>query len=173
MSNHIQRALQGVLNTAGQATAALTAARELLFRKFTYNEMRWLNDAAVTGTVAVTEVAIGSIKMPQRLIEAKYIPSSGAVTGGATHYFTLVISARLADSPYTARAMITYAADTSTTDDAAQWNEKDLLSYASATASDLDVAEGEVITAAVTKTGTNGMTFPAGTVELRFRPRDT
>lgn len=173
MSSKISRALLGVLNTMAEATSASAVAAENLFRKFTWDAMRWTNPAAVTTTVAVAEIAIGSIKMPQRLVEAKFIPSSGGITANGTHYGTLLIAARGAATPFTSRNLITYAFDTTTTDDATQWDEKDLAAYFTATTADLDVAEGEVITAAVTKTGTNGITFPAGTVELRFRPRDT
>ena len=166
MSNVIENSFKGIIRN-------VTAAAEKLLRKFTLSEMRFTNPAAVTTTNAVAEIPFGSVKMPQRLVEAKFVPSSGSVTAGATHYFSLLVAARGADSPYTSRNLITYAADTTTTDDAAQWNEKDLASYFTATKADLDVAEGEVITCAVTKTGSNGMTFPAGTVELRFAPRDT
>lgn len=168
----IDRALQGVLNTAGSATAAASAARELLFRKFTYEKMKWDNAAAVTGTVAVAEHCIGSIKMPQRLVEAKYLPDA-AVTAAAGHYLTVLVAARLAATPFTSRNLITFAMDTATTDNLVATDEKDLMAYANATLANLDVAEGEIITVAVTKSGTDGLSFPAGCLELRFRPRDT
>lgn len=172
MSSHIEKALQGVMNTAGQATAASAVARETQFRKFTYETKVWDNKAAVTGTVAVGEHIIGSMKMPARLVEAKFCPDAAA-TGNATHYFTLLVAARLAASPFTSRNLITYAADTVTTDNLVQWDEKDLAAYFNATVANLDVAEGELVTVAVTKTGSDGLSFPAGTLELRFRPRDT
>ncbi len=166
MSNIIEKTIKSLFRN-------VTAASELLLRKFTYNEMRWTNPAAVAGTVAIAELAIGSIKAPSRLVEAKLVPSSGGITANATHYLTLLVAARGAASPFTSRNLITYAADTTTTDDATQWNEKDLSSYFNATLANLDVAEGEVITVAATKTGSDGLGYPAGTVELRFRPRDT
>jgi hypothetical protein len=171
MSNHIEKALQGVMNTAGQSTAASAAARELMFRKFTYEKKVWDNHAAVAGTVAVGEHSIGSMKMPARLVEAKFLPDA-ATTGNGTHYHTLLVAARLAATPFTSRNLITYVAS-ATTANMVQWDEKDLAAYFTATAANLDVAEGEIITVAVTKTGSDGLAFPAGTLELRFRPRDT
>lgn len=136
-------------------------------------ELRYINPAAVTTTTTVAELAIGSVKGKAALIGAKFIPSSGAVTGTATNFFTLTVAARLAATPFTSRNLITYAADTPTTDDAAQWDEKDLFTetYKTATPADLNVEEGEVITVAVAK-ASSGMTYPAGVVVLRFKPRD-
>lgn len=136
-------------------------------------ELRYVNTAAVAGTTTVAELAIGSMKGKAALIGAKFIPSSGGVTANATNYFTLLVDARLAATPFTARNLITYAADTPTTDDAAQWDEKDIYtSYKTTTAADLNLEEGEVITVEVTKTGGSGLAFPAGTIVLRFKPRD-
>lgn len=170
MSSKIEKTLQGALNTQGHATSAAAVAAETQFRKFTYEKMKWDNHAAVTGTVAVAEHSIGSIKMPQRLIEAKFLPDA-ATTGNATHYHSLLVAARLAASPFTSRNLISYAAS-ATTANMVQWDEKDLMAYVATNAAALDVAEGEIITVAVTKTGSDGLSFPAGTLELRFRPRD-
>jgi hypothetical protein len=169
--NIISRVLQGVLNTAGAATAAAATARELLFRKFTYTSMRHFNAAAVAGTTAIAEVPIGSIKMPMRLVEAKLCPGT-ATTANATNYLTVLVDARLAATPFTARNLITFAMDTPTTDDLTAFDEKDLMAYATATLADLSVSEGEIITVEVTKTGGSGLAYPIGTLELRFAPRD-
>ena len=135
-------------------------------------EVPYTNPAAVAGTTAVAEIAIGMVKQKAQLVGCKYIPSSGGVTANATNYFTLILRARLAASPYTARALITFAADTPTTDDLAQWNDNDLFGYKSATAADLNLEEGEGLTLEVTKTGGSGLAFPAGTVVLYLQPRD-
>lgn len=176
MSSKLERAMQGVLNTQGHSTSAAAVAAEALLRNFVLNEVRWTNDAAgaaaATGTVAITELPIAAVKMPMRLVGAKFTPAA-ASTAHATHYWTLLVAARLAASPFTSRNLITYAADAAPGDSLVQWDEKDLAAYFSATVANLDVAEGELITVAVTKTGSDGLAFPAGTLELRFRPRDT
>jgi hypothetical protein len=166
MSSRIERALQGALTPD-------SAALETQFRKFTYEPMRWQNDAAKTTTVAVAEHCMGSVKMPMRLVEAKYLPDA-ASTSSSGHWLTLLVAARLAATPFTSRNLITYATgDGVSTNDLVAFDEEELMTYASATLSALDVAEGEIITVAVTKSGTDGASFPAGTLELRFRPRDT
>ncbi len=172
MSSKIEKTLQGALNTSAAATAASGVAQELQFRKFTYEEKVWENHAAVATTVAIAEHCFGSMKMPARLVEAKFLPDA-AVTAAAAHYWSLLVDARLAATPFTARNLINYAADTAGTDNLVAFDEKDLMAYATATVADLDVAEGEIVTAEVTKTGTDGLSFPAGTLVLRFRPRDT
>ncbi len=169
--NPINQALQGVLNTLGQSTAALANARELLFRKFTYSQMRWHNAAAVAGTTAIAEIPIGAAKMPLRLVEAKLVAGT-ATTANATNYLTVLVDARLATTPFTARNLITFAMDTPTTDDLTAFDEKDLMAYASSTLADLDIAEGEIITVEVTKTGGSGLAYPIGVLELRFAPRE-
>lgn len=134
-------------------------------------ELRYINLTALATTTAQAEVPIGSMKGKAALIGAKFIPGA-AVTGAATNFFTLSVAARLAETPFTSRALITYAADTPTTDDAAAWDEKDLFaSYRTATSADLNVEEGEVITVAVAKASA-GMTYPVSALVLRFKPRD-
>ena len=74
---------------------------------------------------------------------------------------------------------MTYAADTATTDNAAAFGSKDLLDSAtyatyvpSATSSDFDLLEGDVVTCEVTKSTATGMTYPISEVVLVFEPRD-
>lgn len=165
MSSRLSRALQGLVRPE-------TAALENQVERSTLHEVRWTNPSALTTTVAQAELAIGSVKAPSRLAEAKYVPSSGGITGNATHYLTLLVAARLSITPFTSRNLITYAADTPTTDDATQWDELDLSAYFNATLTNLDLAQDEILTVAVTKTGSDGLAFPAGTVTLRLRPRD-
>lgn len=162
--NRLLRALQGLVRPE-------TAVLEEQIRQAQLFEVIYRNPTAATTTVAIAELSMGSVKMKARLVEAVFIPDA-AITAGATHYTSLLVAKRAAASPSTSTNLITYAADTTTTDDAAQWDEKDLSAYFTATLADLDVVDGDTLTFAATKTGTNGMTFPAGTVVLRFRPRD-
>jgi hypothetical protein len=171
MSSSLEKAIQGVLVTSGAATEAAAVAKEKQARKALFHTMRWVNNTAMTTTVAQAATPIGSIPTPMRLVEAKLLPGA-AVTAASDHYLTMNIAARLAATPFTSRNLIAFVMDTVTDDDLVAFDEKDLMSYATATKADLLVAEGEIITAAVTKTGTNGLTYPVGTVELRFALRD-
>ncbi len=164
MSSRTEKALQGLINPS-------SAALETQVRRVLYKTIKQTQPSSVTTTVAIAETPFGLIDAPQRLVEAHYIPSA-AVAATTGHYFTLLVAARLGTTPFTSRNLITFAADTTVTDDIAQWDAKNLMAYATATVADLDVLAGEVVTVAVTKTGTDGMTFPSGTVNLRFRPRD-
>jgi hypothetical protein len=162
-----------IIGTILGLTVPYTAAAESqVHGAFTW-EIRWVNTAAVAGTTAVAELSVGIVKQTSALVGAYFCPSSGGVTANATNYFTLLVGARLAATPFTKRNLVTYAADTPTTDDIAQWDAGDVFTaYKTATPADLNLAAGEVLTVEVTKTGGSGLAFPAGAVVLLLKPRD-
>lgn len=161
-----------VANIHSSLAVPTTTAQENQVAAHATWELRYINLAALATTTAQTETPLGSMKGKAAMVGAKFIPAA-AVTGTATNFFTLTIAARLAATPFTSRTLITYAADTPTTDDAAAWDEKDLFTsaYKSVTAADFNLEEGEVITAAVAKAAA-GMTYPISVVVLRFQHRD-
>lgn len=133
-------------------------------------------DTALATTTALAEKVLIRVKRKCRLVGA-YVSPSAAVTGAATNFFTVLIDKRLAAAPATNVNLITYAADTATTDDIAAFGSKDLLAAATLatyltapTAADLNFEEGDVATLEITKAGT-GMTFPIAEVRLIFEPR--
>jgi len=155
----------------GLSVPVTSAAEAQVHGSFTW-EIRYINPTAVAGTTAVAETSIGIVKQKSVLSGAYFCPSSGGVTANATNYFSVLLAARLAATPFTSRNLVTYAADTPTTDDVAQWDALDLMTYKTATSADLNLEAGEVLTLAVTKTGGSGLAFPAGAVVLLLKPRD-
>lgn len=134
----------------------------------------WVNAAAVTGTNAVAEFAVYTATRKERIIGARYVPSSGAVTGAATNFFSLIFGKRAAGALGTLKTLATYAASATPAGDIAQWAARDLFAAdlnAGAADADFIFAVGDALTVSVSKAGT-GMTFPAGTVEFIFDPRD-
>lgn len=134
----------------------------------------WVNTAAIAGTTALGEFTAGRVKQKCRLVGAAFIPSA-AVTANATNFFTLLIDKRTAAVPGTPVNVITFAADTPTTDDIAAWTAKEFIgnaTYAPGAAADYEFAEGDTFTVEVTKTGGSGLAFPAGTLQLIFEGRD-
>lgn len=141
-------------------------------RRAFHRAVTWVS-AAATGTNAVAEFAAYNATRKEKLIAARYTPSSAAVTGAATNFFSLIIGKRAAGALGTLVTLITYAASATPAGDIAQWAGRDLFAadLTSTTGSDFVFANGDTLTVAVTKAGT-GMTFPAGTVEFIFDPRD-
>ncbi len=136
----------------------------------------WNNDTAAATTTAITEQVAIVARQKSRLTAARFAPGA-AVTGTAANFFTLLVAKRPASAPATPVNLITFAADTATTDDVAAFAARDLLAAATlatyvptATAADFDLEEGDVLTIAVTKTG-SGMTFPIAAVSLSLEPR--
>lgn len=125
---------------------------------------QWMNDADVTGTNAVAERPIFRAKRPCR-VRAASIVAAAAVTAHGTNYWTLLIDKRTAAAPGTPVNVLTFAADTPTTDDLAAFDDKDLSANLTTTAADLALAVGDVLTVEITKAGA-GLTFPVATVAL-------
>lgn len=158
-------------------SAVASTGAEDQMRKLTRQIDDWRNSAAVTTTTAITELVALRARQKCRLSSVVFCPDA-AVTGAATNFFTLLIAKRPTSAPGTPVNLITYAADTATTDDAAAFGSKDLLAAATyatyvptAISDNFDMNEGDVITVAVTKAGT-GMTFPAALVHFQLEARD-
>jgi hypothetical protein len=136
----------------------------------------WNNDTAAATTTAIAEQVAIVARQKCRLTTARLAPGA-AVTGTATNFFTLLVAKRPASAPGTPVNLITFAADTATTDDIAAFAARDLLAAATlatyvptATAADFDLEEGDVLTVAVTKAA-SGMTFPIAALALGLEPR--
>lgn len=160
------RALVGLLGAGA-------SGNELEVRKTLRQAARWLNDAAVATNTAISERPICTAKMKSRIVKVKFVPAA-SVTGTATDFFTLILRKRTAALPGTQVALISFAADTATTDDAAAFAEKDLLvaAYKNAAAETaFDLEEGDCVTAEVTKSSATGMTYPVGEVRIELEPR--
>lgn len=159
-------------------SAVASAGAEDQMRKITRQKGEWqITLAAATNTAIAEQVAIRA-HQKSRLVAAHFCPAA-AVTGTATDFFTLLLDKRTAATPGTPVNLITYAADTPTTDNAAAFGSKDLLASATyatyvptATSSDFDLEEGDVITCEVTKSTATGMTYPISKVILVLEARD-
>jgi hypothetical protein len=139
-----------------------------------HRHLLYVNPAAVTGTNAVAEFAVYNTTRKLRLVGARYTPSSGAVTGAATNNFSLILGKRAAGALSTLKTLATYTADATPAKDIAQWASRNLFTAdlnGSAADTDFIFADGDSLTLSVSKAGT-GMTFPAGTVQFVFEPRD-
>lgn len=135
---------------------------------------RWTNAAAIAGTTALAETCFGRVKTKSRLVGLTAVPSA-AVTANGTNYFTVVVRKRTAAVPGTQVAIASFPVDTATTDDLAAFTVVDLLTRTGSTvgtATDLDFADGDVITVEITKTGGSGLAFPICTLQALFEPRD-
>jgi hypothetical protein len=156
-------------------TAGATTSEDEI-RKLARQVSCWNNDTALTTTTAATEQVAIRARQKCRFVAANFL-AQAAVTGAATNFFTLLVAKRPAAAPATPVNLITYAADTATTDDAVAYGSKNLLASATYTtyvptalSSDFDMLEGDVLTVAVTKAGT-GMTFPIAGLSLELEPR--
>lgn len=138
-------------------------------------EYRLDTSVAAATTVAIVERPIFRAVGACRISGIEFI-STASVTGTATDYFTLTVRKRTAASSFTATtAITTYAADTSTTDDAVAFVPKDLgwsSIYAATTASVFELADGDEVTAEVTKSSSTGMTYPISAVRITTEPRE-
>lgn len=161
---------------AGENLKALSmGSSEKVVRDTLRWEGNWHTHTAAATTTAIGEEAAHRVKQKCRLVACQFM-AYAAVTAGATNFFTLTIRKRTAAAPGTQVALIAYAADTTTTDDAAAFTAKDLMTttYISsgvAPGTEFNFAEGDIVTCEVTKAGT-GMTFPISSVQLVFEPRD-
>lgn len=140
-------------------------------------ENKFHTTLALATNTALPEQVAARVKRKCRLVGAYFLPGA-AITGTATDFFTLLIDKRTAATPGTPINLITYAADTPTTDDAAAFGSKDLLAAATyatyvptATAANFDFEVGDVATVEVTKSTATGMTWPVSTIVLIFEPR--
>ena len=138
---------------------------------------KWHTTLSVATNVAIAEQVAARVKRKCRLVGVLFLPST-AITGTATDFFTLLIDKRATALPGTPINLITYAADTATTDDAAAFGSKDLLAAATfatyvptAVAADFDLLAGDVVTCEVTKSTATGMTFSPSEVVFIFEPR--
>lgn len=170
--------MPGAANSTNALAAILPipASNEDEIRKLVRQVSTWTNDTAAATTTAIAEQAAIVARQKSRFNIARFAPAA-AVTGTATNFFTLLIAKRPATAPGTPVNLITFAADTATTDDVAAFAARDLLAAATlatyvptATSADFDLEEGDVLTVAVTKAGT-GMTFPISAVSLGLEPR--
>lgn len=132
--------------------------------------------AAVTTTTAIAEFSACRARQKCRVVGVRIIPDA-AVTGAATNFFTVLLAKRPASAPGTPVNLVTYAADTPTTDDMVAFGVKNLLADATlatyvptALSADFELLEDDVLTWAVTKAGT-GMTFPAALLQIALEPR--
>lgn len=154
---------------------SLTGSAEQTVRKLARWTAEWRLDTAAATTAAIAEQVAHRVKQKSRLIGAVFLPAA-AVTGAATNFFSLILAKRLGSNPATKSTLITYAADTATTDDAAAFGSKDLyvstyITGGAAPDSTFDLLEGDVITLEVTKAA-SGMSFPISTTSLIFEARD-
>ncbi len=167
------------LSGAVKALVAITplpTTNEQELRKLTRQVSTWNNDTALATTTAAAEQVAIVARQACRLVGVRLAPGA-AITGAATNFFTLLIAKRPATAPGTPVNLITYAADTPTTDDIAAFAARDLLAAATlatyvptATSNDFDMEEGDVLTVAVTKAA-SGMTFPIAALSLALEPR--
>ncbi len=157
--------LAGLLVSAAGVRDAIRA-----FHRVTY----FTNPAAVTTTTAIAEISVYNATRKERLIGARFTPSSGAVTGAATNFFSLILGKRAAGALSTLKTLATYAASATPAGDIAQWAGRDLFAAdlnGSAADTDFIFADGDSLTLSVSKSG-SGMTFPAGVAQFIFEPRD-
>lgn len=171
---------QGLKALIGMVAASIagnsSSDPENEMRKMVSQNNHWVNDAAATGTNAIAEIPFFVARQKCRIVGVKFCPQA-AITGTASNFFTLLVAKRPASAPGTPVNLVTYAADTPTTDDIAAYAARDLLAAAtlstyvpSAAGTDFELQEGDVLTMQVTKTGT-GMTFPTGAVTVLAEPR--
>lgn len=173
----IAQALKALIGLVAASVAGSSSSDpENEVRKMTSQGGTWVNDAAQTGTNAIAEIPVFVARQKCRVVGLKFCPQA-AITGTATNYFTLLIAKRPASAPGTPVNLVTFAADTATTDDIAAYAARDLLAAStlltyvpSAAGTDFELQEGDVLTMQVTKAGT-GMTFPTGAVTILAEPR--
>lgn len=159
-------------------SAVASSGAEDQMRKITRQKSHWQITLAAATNTAIAEQVAARAHQKSRLVSVHFCPAA-AVTGTATDFFTLLVAKRLASNPATKTNLVTYAADTPTTDNAAAFGSKDLLDSATyatyvptAGQADFDLLEGDVITCEVTKSTATGMTYPISQVVLTFEARD-
>lgn len=164
--------LAGIVKALVGLTAAGASGNEGEARSVSRQVGTWKNDAAVATNTAISERTVCTARQKSRLVKAK-LTLDAAVTGTATDFFTLLVDLRRAALPGTPVNLITFAADTPTTDNCVAFAEKDLMAatYAVGAGADFDLEEGDCLTAEVTKSTATGMTFPVGTLQLELEPR--
>ncbi len=165
----IALALQSLISLV---TAAGSGAEDEM-RKMNRQVALWKNDAAVATNTAISERNVTTVRQKSRLVKASLVLDA-AVTGTATDFFTVLIDKRTAAAPATPVNLITFAADTPTTDNCVAFAEKDLLglaAYVAGGSADFEFEEGDCVTVEITKSTATGMTFPVGTLKLEFEPR--
>jgi hypothetical protein len=165
----IAGALQALISilTAGASTNEAEA------RLMCSQHAKWNNTLAVATNTAIAEQVGSSARQKSRLIAVKFRPGA-AITGTAGDYFTLIVRKRTLATPGTQVALISFAADTATTDDVAAFGAKDLMvsTYKNASVeTDFNFEAGDSVTVEVTKSTATGMTFPVSQVDFLFEPR--
>ena len=161
--------------SAAKSVLGASGSSEATIRNLFRFEKAWYVDTAAATTTAIAEQVAVRVKQKCRLVGVLFNPAA-AVTGAATNFFTLLVDKRTAAVPGTPVNLITYAADTATTDDAAAFGSKDLytttyIAGGVAAGNDFNLGEGDVVTCEVTKAGT-GMTYPISSVSFIFEARD-
>lgn len=155
--------------SAAKSVLGASGSTELTIRNIFRFTEAWANAAAIAGTTALAEQPACRVKQKCRLVGVSFV-TAAAVTANGTNFFTLLLDKRPVSAPGTPVNLITFAADTPTTDDIAAFTEKAI--YPAAPGTDFNLAEGDVLTAEVTKTGGTGLAFPACTVTFIFEARD-
>jgi hypothetical protein len=117
---------------------------------------------ATAGTA--DEWVVGSVPFRAKIAAVRFIPAA-AITGAATHHFSAQLRNRGDDAAGTTDAA-TLAFDNGI--DATAWVPKTIT--LSATAADLNVAEGDVLTFEKVVVG-NGLAMPEGLIEVDLQAR--
>lgn len=169
MSSKLMSKLEGLMPGLDNTDAAAGSEAQLLARW----EAAYHNDTALTTTTALTERFVLRAKRKSR-ITGIWLVSTSAVTGTASNFFTVLLDKRPATDYTTPTNVVTFAADTVTTDNLVAFTPKDIgpaSSYAVADLTVFNLLRGDVLTLEITKDGT-GMTFPVASVMFQLEPRD-
>jgi len=158
---------------SGLKTVFPSVTREADVNRFSQEVMDWINAAAITGTTALGETPIGAAKLKSRLVGLVLTPGA-AVTANGTNFLSLIFRKRTAAVPGTQVGLVSFVADTPTTDDLVAFAARDILTSVYKTAAadtDFNFAQDDVLTVELTKTGT-GLTLPICSVRALFEPRE-
>ena len=118
----------------------------------------------VPPTAAGTAVEVPILRLPfgAQIVEVLWVPGA-AITANVTNFFTLTARNRQAGAGVVAMASRAYSAGNSVA------NTPEALTL-SGTATDLQPAAGDVLTAHITHTAA-GLAVPAGLVQIKLRIR--
>lgn len=166
--------IAGALQALISMVTAGGTANEDHMRKMARQVALWKNDTAVATNTAISERTVTTARQKSRLVGVELI-CDAAVTGTATDFFTVLVDKRTAAAPATPVNLITFAADTPTTDNCVAFAEKDLLglaTYIAGAGADFELEEGDCLTVEITKSTATGMTFPVATLKLELEPRE-
>lgn len=164
--------LAGIVKALVGLVAAGASGNENEARKVSRQAATHKTTLAVATNTAIAEQVAVRARQKCRLVACSFTPGA-AITGTPTSFFSLLIDKRTAALPGTPVNLITFAADTPTTDDVAAFATKDLMAatYAVGAGSAFDLEEGDVLTFEVTKSDATGMTYPISSVHFELEPR--